>query len=364
MNSISRDSNRHGGLDLLRVVSMLLVILYHFLVWGTTHTGDVPCDISLNNGGFVCASSYSVLSALSQLGVICFVLISSYFLYGSKIIRLDKVLFIWIVTCFYSLLITAVFVILNKCSASELLTAANPVRTDRYWFVTKYLALVLLSPFLTVMFEALSKKGAQTALMILTILVTTITKGFPYGNVMFQDSPFSVSVFCFLFFIAGYYKKYGFNGLEKFAPLVFALSIIFQSLLGLAIDLKNPSVLHGAFSIGYNAFSIIPGVALFVMANSISMTRYPPILRNITPSIFAVYLIHDNYFVRNWIWTQVINPTEYWGQYIWVLYAIVVPVIIFAACVIIDMFRRSFFQLIGVEKLLISRIKKNNIAIL
>ena len=96
----------------------------------------------------------------------CFVLISGYFLINSKF-KLKKVLNLYLVTIFYSILLFIPHCILYGFSLSNFIKSCLPLLMGTYWFITTYVVLYLLSPFLNILIKNLSKKQYLISLGIL-----------------------------------------------------------------------------------------------------------------------------------------------------------------------------------------------------
>ncbi|MCQ2137450.1 MAG: acyltransferase [Bacteroidales bacterium] len=347
-------TNRYSSIEVLRVLSMLFVVLSHTVNWGMNYSGAAAAGISFISGGI---NSYATLALTSfaSLGVICFVMISSYFICQSNVLRLDRIFKIWCVTAFYSVLITTVLSFFSNISVKDIILSIVPVATDKYWFVTKYLALMILAPFLSFIVNTLSRKGFIVLLVAFAIISTTITCGIPYGNVVFGGA-LSEGTFIFIFFIAAYLRKFGAPlWLKNYCGRIFWASIALQVIGGIALNVIHDSsaCVYGGFSVGYNAFSLVPATALFVWFcnhefkdNCICRS-----LVKLAPYTFAVYLIHDNPVIRRLLWGEWIDMASLWNSPIWTLYAILIPVGILIICSAIDWLRAGLFKLIRFDKL-------------
>lgn len=359
---------RNKGLDVLRVLAMLLVVLAHFLGWGTAGHHGVIGVPSFSNGHVLNAIAYPLLSVFANMGVLLFVLISGYFLSKSTVLRLDKLFSVWIQGLFYSVGITCIFSIIGGCPWRNVASALFPIGSDVYWFVTKYVALLVLAPFLTILINGLDKRGHSILLIVLTLLVVTITSGFPYGNVFFSDNPLSVAMFVYVFIISSWLRRFGIPAfLRQYGFWIFFACVAFQWLGGLALNWYHADSgnIWGGFSSEYNALTIVPAVSLFCMF--LSKDWKGSLLINscvrIAPYTFAVYLIHDHPLVREYLWNSIFNPANYWTSPMWLCYAIVVPIVVLAIGVLIDMLRFAFFKVIRIMDLS-QKVSKLNITII
>lgn len=94
---------RQSNIELLRIISMILILAHHFSV----------------HGGFnILKTSFTInrlwiqfLQFGGKIGVNIFVIISGYFLITSKGIKISKVLKLWLQLFFYSVSIYTLFVL-------------------------------------------------------------------------------------------------------------------------------------------------------------------------------------------------------------------------------------------------------------
>lgn len=167
-----RDSN----IELLRIVSMMLIILFHFSVHGPW-----PADGVLATDVAVGALAFG-----GKLGVNCFVLITGYFMTRSSV-RMASVARVVLETWFYSWGLLILFAVAQPelVTQARLEKAALPLVSGEYWFVTNFVVLMVVSPFLNLLFDRLSRRGKSrlAAIGFVTISVLpTLTTFNPLGS--------------------------------------------------------------------------------------------------------------------------------------------------------------------------------------
>lgn len=167
-----RDSN----IELLRIVSMMLIILFHFSVHGPW-----PADGVLATDVAVGALAFG-----GKLGVNCFVLITGYFMTRSSV-RVASVARVVLETWFYSWGLLILFAVAQPelVTQARLEKAALPLVSGEYWFITNFVALMVVSPFLNLLFDRLSRRGKSrlAAIGFVTISVLpTLTTFNPLGS--------------------------------------------------------------------------------------------------------------------------------------------------------------------------------------
>lgn len=141
---------RQSNFELLRIICMLLIVGHHIAVHG-----NYPATQN------IAANDYVVrfFATGGKLGVNIFVLISGYFMVNSQF-RLKKLLKLFAQILFYSLLIFALFLITGKSEYSHglLVNTLFPVSTNAWWFVTAYIIMYCLSPFLNILIKHCNKR--------------------------------------------------------------------------------------------------------------------------------------------------------------------------------------------------------------
>ena len=153
---------RNIGLDILRIISMMMIIALHILGKGKFITNSKNTDLW--------QLAY-IIEMFCIVAVNCYVLITGYFSIDSKF-KWKKVLKIWGLVLFYSISIYLVLILIGvrQFNTSECIKAFFPILTKEYWFVNCYLLLYILSPFLNKFIKSLEKKEFQRLLVILLVV--------------------------------------------------------------------------------------------------------------------------------------------------------------------------------------------------
>jgi hypothetical protein len=226
-----------------------------------------------------------------------------------------------------------------------------PISTDAYWFVTQYLGLLILSPFLVLMVRQLSNRQYIVLLIGGAFLCLSIIPDFPMGkryNVAHGNSVWS---FAYLFLVAGYIKHY-LNSLPKIYLL---LSMALVSLLIFTSEIINgyDKGFIRLFWLNYNGLPFILSVIVFVLIRQLQIPRnsFWNLLVKIAPYTFGVYLIHDHLLVREWLWNSNF-VLSYCDNLMFPLIVIVICISIFAVGIILDAVRKKLFTLLGIDNLI------------
>ena len=341
-NAAARKTPRRSNIELLRILSMLLIVLHHYAVHGSvSFSGD---DLSF--GRFF----HGTLMCMGALGDDIFVLISAYFLVESPF-RLRRLLRLWGEVVFYAVTVTLVGWLLappsGGVSVKALLSMVAPVLTGKYWFVTAYVMLVLLSPFINKMLHALTRREMGALILILFVSVSalpTLMEGFMGWS--------KLAAFILLYCVAGYIRLYPdgvpllkgcrrsfIAGLGLFGLLL--LYIALCMLLGTRLAPFRYYMLH--FNQIWSAPQVVIAAVLFWAFLQWEM-RPNRFVNAVASAAFGVYLIHDNNVLRPWLWGALVR-TQAFGHAPWMpLHAIFWALVIFAVCAAVDLLRQRFIE--------------------
>ena len=95
---------RNSRIDFLRVLSMLLIVVQHYVVWGIKPSQHAVFTVDTWYS-FLNYASMEALYLLSCIGVNCFVMITGYFMIERKEYRWKSIIKLWVNTAFYSVIL-------------------------------------------------------------------------------------------------------------------------------------------------------------------------------------------------------------------------------------------------------------------
>ena len=321
-------TQRNSKFEILRIICMLMIIAHHLV----THGGYLSESVSSVNQGFM----NSMIGG--KLGVNLFVLISGYFLCKSKF-KFSKLIKLMFEILFYSFFIYIVFVATGtvEFSVKEFFCSIFPISTNAYWFMTCYVVMYVLSPFINKVLNSSSKKECLLLICFLLVFQTIIPlAGFSYLS--------NVAWFITLYLIAGFLRLYP----TKIADhkwlniIVFCVSYLCIALFNVFLNIS----LWNATSI----VCLICAVSLFNVFKNIKKPINSKFINVVASATLGVYLIHDNNYVRGWLWQTLLKCPDMAGEWFFPLFAIGAMVGVYVVCTLIDLVRidaieRPFFAL-------------------
>lgn len=160
--------SRNSNIELLRIISMFLIVVHHMSVHGFTSAGrwNLQSFPSLNQ--FLV--QFMVIGG--KIGVDIFVVITGYYLINSKF-HLKKALNLeaQVLTYSVSILLILVFTGTIHVSIVTIIKSCLPITYNQYWFVTSYMILYLTFPFWNILIKSLNKIQFLSLIAFLILLL-------------------------------------------------------------------------------------------------------------------------------------------------------------------------------------------------
>lgn len=336
---MSRLLRRNTNIEVLRIIAMFLIVLSHY----TVHSGIINTDLPLGFNRFLLE-----VGGLGNIGVILFILITGYYSIGkSNPFKLKKLMSLIFQVLFYSLLIYLIFCILGieRFSIGELIKNLLPVTFKQYWFVTAFVVLYFLTPYINTLLNNMSRKQHLQFILIILVLfsvIPTLTNQTFYGNELVQ--------FVMFYSIGAYLGKYkdSFFSKRKNAWLVLigcgamiVLSIVVFDLLSTHWPLFSKYSKH--FLNRNSIVSILFSISVFSL-----LIKKKPFTNNLINVIascaFGVYLISDNNYIRSVLWTNILNVPSFASSPILFLHIIGSVIAVYLVCTIIELIRLNTLE--------------------
>lgn len=339
-----KEKTRDINVEVIRIIAMLMIIMTHCLM----HQNLIG-QPEVSTGNYI---TLHFIRGMISIQNALFILISGYYAIRSKF-NLSKILKLWGKTFFYSFIFYIIYTIWGRDSYpyENLL----PILSGQYWFITAYIALYLISPILSMIIKKLTKNQFKYLLILLMIFYSIIRITLNPSGIF--NGGFGPVLYVYL--IGAYISLHVEIKKEKqlyllksviLVVLTAWLSIFFNAIYESGID--NTTLKRIIYTIieGLHQYSsiliILSAVFFFMKFKSIDMnqSRFKKIISFISPSIFSIYLIHENINNR-WIWAAM-NFSRYGDSPFLVTYVIGITIIVFIVCLMIDSMRRLVWHIL------------------
>ncbi len=348
------NSGRICGMDLYRVLSMLMVLILHILGRGGIIGASLPGTPQYFVSDFFYTAAYCAVN--------CFALASGYLLYERKI-RYRKLALLWLTVEFYNVL----FFILDICFTGsdvgvEELKTLFPIIINKYWYFTAYFALFLFLPFVNKLISVLSKR-AHYSLLAIGGLLFSVVDIIMYFDYFSTNEGYSVWWLMYLYFLGAAVRKYGIGrnmtSLKAFCMFLISVLAAYAFQVGRGISLvKDIGIFYSIFDIAApRARSYISpfivGAAFFLLIMCLKLKISPKIatvLAFTQPYVFQVYIIHSNRLIWNFMEERFSFAAE--NVYLLPLILLLITVLAFTVLIAADVVRGFLFKALKVDKCL------------
>ena len=325
------EKQRKSNFEMLRILAMIFIILSHY----TLHGGLLKIDSYTPNKyiGSLCYLS-------GKIGVNLFVLITGYFLINSKF-KVKKVLKLILQVFSYTIPLFLVYVLVkNEITKQIIKYTFLPITYGAYWFITIYIGLYILSPFINKFIKSISQKNLQVLFIILFILFTIIPTITSTTNFMGN-----LQWFIFMYMIGAYIQLYGINKIKKstlkwwviglyavHAIIVCGITYISQN------NAKQFSRIYQVIEMNY-LIPFLISVFMFLFFENLNVPNNK-FINLLGKTSFGVYLFHDSYF-REAFWKKIFKVESFYNAepYILILHIIGSVIVIYLVGTSIELIR-------------------------
>lgn len=284
---MSEKKERNSNVELLRFFLMLGVCVLHMLVHGRGVLG----------AGYEFCNSDLLLLTIAIPSVNCFMFISGYYgiqLNLRKLIQLllQASLIFWVLI----LLRNLTGLLGGTVSLKFILLHLLPVSTKAWWFLTEYVVIMLLSPFIN---EGIARLPQKKFFQILVMLGGVNCFGL-YITMKHTGSDLLGLLFVYLLgrYLKMYVKTLSFG---KSAFLWIASTVLLYLLMFFAHFFEKDMIIKGILYY-CNPLIIVQSVGLFFFCNSFKCRSSKP-LNWLGKHCFAIYLVSEFtgfYFYKKW----------------------------------------------------------------
>ena len=290
---IQSQKERQIGIDLLRIILAVMVVLLHINAGGTgkvlQYANQTPWKYLVG-----------LMTVLCYPAVNCYVMITGYFSWKNQLENrkiLKKLVALWMSLVFFS-----VFGYLAVCIIKQqefeflsFLKRLFPLIRGEWWFMSVYFALILIIPYINKIIQHISMNQFHMLLIISSIITMVVPMINQWEDHLGVNYGYTLIWFFVLYISGAYISKYEWNnrfsgkGKLFFSGYILLSVIIFilpYLLRKFGIDLYlNP----------YNSvFTYCQAVLLFVLFCTVKQSNHPRLHRitYITPYVMASYLFH------------------------------------------------------------------------
>ncbi len=350
---------RNRGIDLLRIVSMVMIVTLHTLGHGGIL--DTVERFSLNYG------IAWLLEAMVTCAVNCYALISGYVGVRARY-KYSNIVSLWFQVMLYSVLGSVIgyfFLYGEFLKKRTLFMAFFPVTYDAYWYFKAYFAMFFFIPFLNFLVHNLKKEQMKNLIITIVILFSFFPTA--VSRELFGASGgYSALWLAFLYLMGGALCRYQVNFKKRSTPLkLYAVCVFITWVWKVVLDYIKLQLEVELFTerinISYNGMTLMQYTSPTMLAASVALLLWFANLKNMNkivekmvifaaPAAFGVYLIHDNTLIREGFIKNSFAGLGERSPLVMLGGVLLAVCVIFLVCLIIDKARIWIFEKLKIRQ--------------
>ena len=351
---------RSSNFELMRIISMILIILWHVIMHGHMIENSTNEAITI---------FLKFIMSIIIIHVNSFVILMGFFQSKSSF-ELAKLFRLVFQVMFYVILMFFVSIKMGwieKIDIALYIDNFMPSSIGFYWFIASYIIVYILSDFLNIIIERINKNEFKRILIVLFILLSII----PYitGFKFFKNDGLNFYSFIFLYLVGAYIRIYPIdksyylkrmskNGYRMFLIFIF-LSMAFLNFLinGFAYRIDG---LNGVFS--YLSFKILKSeytyFVPFVIVQSIAYFELfrtfdfkNRLINYLSSCMFGIYLFHEFPYVQTHIYNFLRIDIGGFDSYKMLLRMFLIVFVIFICGLLVEIVRKLIVKILSKLKI-------------
>lgn len=339
------------GVDIAKIVAMILVVAVHVNGFGLPYVGDNPTGL-----GYLLLRSF--LGAIFMACINIFAIASGYagIMATFKISRLIR---LWIQIVFTGLMVLICLDLFTDINVQtkDYLKACIPIAKKQYWYMTAYFMLCLVMPVLNAGIKSLNQKELRNLVLLLLGLVCGESFLLSSGA-LGVESGYSFEWLLVLYVVGAYLRLY--NPLDISKGVLFGCSCVCALLVSvITLGLQISTIKwYGGFSDYTSPFIVAIALCIFLLCLKVRIDseKAKKTITFLSSTTLGVYLIHLQPVIFDKVFVKIVKqlPVAEWCGY---LYKIILSTLsIYMVCTMLDFLRLMLFRLVG-RWLTIKRVK-------
>lgn len=336
---------RQSNMELLRIFSILLIITFHY-----AYKGGFDFGTALSGNMLLVKTCWM----FGETGVNLFILLTGYFMVTGTF-KWKKLILLLAQVFFYHMALIVGYIYVwgpesyTITDLNDVFMTFFPVLANRYWFITAYLILYLLSPYLNKLVHALSQAEHKRLLVISLVLFSVIPTvfGAPYNTtetLLYYNRLIWMIV---IYLIGAYIRLYGVTAIKTPAKAAWLSVAALGFLVGSVVLFQKYNGFFATIGIFEPAYfwppNTIPIVCLSVGIFGLFLhlpLPYHPVVNRLASTTLGIYILHDG-MLNSWLWGTVFQNAAYQDSPFLIFHIAATVAIIFFAGAGIDFARQA-----------------------
>ena len=343
---------RNAGIELLRVLSMFMIVLLHCVSHTQLHTA-----ISASAAHSV---SIYLPYGISQSAVNIYAMITGYVCLQSRH-RPSRYVEIWLQVFALNAAFGLADIVKNGLRLKTLVHCLFPVASGTFWYFSSYTLLFLCMSYLNRLLLSLSKQQFKKLLLIFAAVSTLAWLALYLfsQDVFATDTGYSPFWLMVLYCAGAYIKRFeadfqGWKAGRCFA--VFAILSVINGLSIPAIDWVTTRLLgystKNRFFVSYlSPTTILAAIAMVLCGLKLRIKRGKRAVILLGSLTFGIYIVHMQPFFRENIIAEYFKNAANRAWYLAPVQLVGFALAVFFACAVIEWLRKQIFRLLRMSQL-------------
>lgn len=342
-------NKRNAGIDILRILSMSMVVTLHILIFGLKYN-----ELNVFSAKGIITNT---LEAICFCAVNVYAIITGYVLVKKKP-KISRLIDLWLQVVFYLIISCILILVLYPGDFNKiaLIKAFIPVISSQYWYFTAYFIMFWFIPLYNWIIDHLTmvqfRKLIVTTFFIFSIIgwISSLLGGTVFG----LNDGYSYLWLSFLYFIGAGINMYGTQLFYMKGEVSQKIIILVALITGLStfiskiLIIKLTTLIFGrelfvnAFYLYTSPTVLIEAICLVIYFSNLKI-RGSKALTKISGATFGVYLIHQTPFFTNYCW-NFLSKYRTAPIFKYILVILVSVICIYVMCTLIEMIRSFIFD--------------------
>lgn len=335
-------------MELLRILAMIFIVSVHYV------SANSVVTTYLDANEFIAR----IINSCTYCCVNIFVLISGWFYKPSREITIskpvEKATFLWLKTIFYSITIMLIYSAATKSfpSKNTLIESFIPITCKAYWFLSAYIVLLFVSPFLDRLINNISCREHGLAVILIVALVSIPSTFLPEKWLIDIQEGYSVLWFVCLYIIGSFLKRISDRIKISKHMLLIGYFIAVASFMAFFFTVKYLCLKIGTDDRSIRVFrytslpSLVSAVCLllFFAKVNIKSDKATKFICAISSVTFDVYIIHGYELMGINLYSNLLNGKEYVSSPYMILHFVACVAIIYTGCTVVGLIRAKILD--------------------
>ena len=352
-DNICATPKRNYGIDLLRLVSMYMVVVLHVLGCG----GVLDTSVNFSSNYYTAW----LLETAAYCSVDIFAMITGYVMVNSKF-NYFKIIPLWLTVSFYGAVTLLLFrfvpylhQLYGVCKLDFIKATLFPATSHQYWYFTGYFCMFFFIPFINRCISSLSKKEHKTLCITIVVLFSVLPHFLAKGADPFRlGGGYNQWWLICMYFIGAYLKLYPIKISKARCLLMYMIATLCAWFAGFVLLRIFGSNGVMTWFVDYTSvFIVISSIALVLLFSQldITQTKLQNVIRFFSPLAFSVYLIHVQSLTFNCLLPGKFSSFAHSNMAIMTGKVIIATSAIFIACLLIDIPRFYLFKALKINNI-------------